>query len=451
MIDQCVRPGDSGGVQKSTGGEESADPRLETIFEIARVLLSSRDPETLVSDLLCAAVKSFGKADAGMVFLREAGQHLVVKAAIGYDLAALRDVVLAPGEAIAGKVLQNRKPRLYPAATAVAEAMANATTANLDSFRRAAIGLGQPRSAIAVPLTSDQTPLGVLVLIGLGEHECFSYADLTFFESVGDLISTAVEWATSRERLQAAQAIARANRLKADFVSILAHEMRTPLTSIKGYTTALLMEEADFSPETQREFLEIVDEECEVLQSLIHDLLESSVIDAGLMKLEPQPLRLPRLARSLVEDMSRRAQRIRFLLDFSQGFPIIDADPDRIAEVLRNLLDNAVKYSPHGGLVVVRGELRESEVVVSVADQGIGIAPEHLNRLFEKFFRVNSGLGRHVVGSGLGLPIARNAVEAHGGRIWAESQLGRGSTFYFTLPVRDPDKRSGKEEGTQDE
>jgi signal transduction histidine kinase len=104
-------------------------------------------------------------------------------------------------------------------------------------------------------------------------------------------------------------------------------------------------------------------------------------------------------------------------------------------QVLRNLLDNAVKYSPDGGLIVIRGEVVSGEVIVSVADQGVGIAPEHLNRLFEKFFRVRWGLGRHVVGSGLGLPISRTIVESHGGRIWAESQLGEGSTFFFALPI----------------
>jgi two-component system sensor histidine kinase VicK len=121
-------------------------------------------------------------------------------------------------------------------------------------------------------------------------------------------------------------------------------------------------------------------------------------------------------------------------------FRSVDADPNRIVQVLRNLLDNAIKYSPNGGLVVVRGEARPNEVTLSVADQGEGIAPEHLNRLFEKYFRIKSGLGRHVVGAGLGLPISRTIVESHGGRIWAESQLHQGTVFYFTLPRPSSDR-----------
>jgi signal transduction histidine kinase len=166
-------------------------------------------------------------------------------------------------------------------------------------------------------------------------------------------------------------------------------------------------------------------------------LLESSIIDAGLLRIEPQPVRLPHLAQAVVDDVARRADKHRLVLDFPQDFPIVDADPQRITQVLRNLLDNAVKYSPGGGVVVVRGEVRRDEVVVSVADQGVGLTPEDLNRLFEKFFRVKSGLVRHVVGSGLGLPICHTIVESHGGRIWAESRVGEGTTLYFTLPWGD--------------
>jgi signal transduction histidine kinase len=274
----------------------------------------------------------------------------------------------------------------------------------------------------------------VIVLENLRQDGAFSRADLPFLEAVAELIALSIDNARLSKELQVTLAFKEANRLKDELISTLAHEMRTPLTSIKGYATALLIEDVSFSPELQQEFLQIIDEECNVLQDLIHDLLESSVIDAGLLKLEFQPTRLPRLARAVISELAHQTKKHQFVADFAPYFPIVDADPQRISQVLRNLIDNAIKYSPGGGLIVVSGQVRPSEVVVSVADQGVGIAPEHLNRLFEKYFRVESGLVRHVVGSGLGLPIAHTIVASHEGRIWAESRLGEGTTFFFSLP-----------------
>lgn len=240
----------------------------------------------------------------------------------------------------------------------------------------------------------------------------------------------------SHKRREHHQAINLVNQpAENEALAVLAHEMRTPLTSIKGYATALLMDEISFSPEKHREFLQLIDRECDVLEALIHDILESSLLDAGGLKLELQPIQLPRLARNIAEEIGRLYPQHRIIVDYPEHFPIVDGDPERITEVLRNLLDNAAKYSAQGGLIVMRGEVADTEVILSVADQGIGIAPEHLNRLFDKFFRVKSRDTRRTIGSGLGLPIARSLVEAHGGHIWAESQLGRGSTFYFTLPL----------------
>jgi signal transduction histidine kinase len=121
-------------------------------------------------------------------------------------------------------------------------------------------------------------------------------------------------------------------------------------------------------------------------------------------------------------------------LDFPGGFPLIDADPLRVKQVLRNLVNNAIKYSPKGGLVTIRGEVRPTELIVSIVDQGIGIASADLSSLFEKYFRVKASTGQQIAGSGLGLPVARAIVEAHGGQIWAESKVGEGSIFSFSLP-----------------
>jgi signal transduction histidine kinase len=201
----------------------------------------------------------------------------------------------------------------------------------------------------------------------------------------------------------------------------------------------LLLEEADWPEAKRQEFLRLIDEECDNLQSMISEVLDSALIDAGQLSIERQPVRLPRMVQAVVDDVRHRAERHRFVIDFPTDFPLVEADPRRIRQVLRNILDNALKYSPRGGLVVVRGEIRLTDVVVSVADQGVGISPEDLIPLFEKYFRVKSATGYHVAGTGLGLPVARALVEAHGGHIWAESKLGQGTTLYFSLPRPGPD------------
>jgi len=416
--------------------DAGVDQKLPTIFQIARILAQHQNQENMLSQLLSCLVENLDAADSALLLLYDpADGQLSVRAARGYDLSGLDKVRLAPGEGMCGMAFETGRPGLYPTLSTVAEGGANLTPANQELFLTAAAGQRPTKSAICMPLFSGEAKVGALMLGNRHRQQGFAETDMPFLRALADLIALTIENAHLRRELQATQALEEANRLKAELISILAHEMRTPLTSIKGYSTALLMEEASFGPETQDEFLQIIDEECDILQDLIHDLLESSIIDAGLLRLEPQPIRLPHLARGVTDDVARRTQTHRFLADFAEPFPIVDADPKRIEQVLRNLLDNAVKYSPQGGLIVVRGEVRGDEVVMSVADQGVGIAPEHLNRLFEKFFRVTSALGRHVVGSGLGLPISRTIVESHGGRIWAESQLGEGSTFSFMLPV----------------
>jgi signal transduction histidine kinase len=423
------------------------DQRLLTVFEIAKILAAGQNLETMLPRFLACLIKTLEAADAGSLWLYDPSDgRLEAKGAHGYDFTILTQLRLAPGEAMSGRVFQTGQAELYSTPEATAAAMANMTPANGEIFRAATAGLRQPLSAICVPLITGQTIVGVLALLNLRQPASFTREGMAFLQRVADLITLSIENARLREEMESTKALSEANRLKAELISILAHEMRTPLTSIKGYSTALLMEESTFSPETQQEFLQIINEECDVLQDLIRDLLESSIIDAGLLRLELQPVRLPHLAKGVIDDIARRTQKHRFLIDFPSDFPILDADPDRIVQVLRNLLDNAVKYSPRGGVVVVRGEMREDEIVISVADQGVGIAPEDLNRLFEKFFRVTSGLGRHVVGSGLGLPISLTIVAAHGGRIWAESKVGEGSTFYFTLPLGDLSQEVGEQE-----
>ncbi|MBN2129411.1 MAG: GAF domain-containing protein [Sedimentisphaerales bacterium] len=397
-----------------------------------------QDLGKMLQDFLVCLVDKWEAADAGILSIyNPEDERLSVAASQGYHADSLKKIHLAPGEAMGGTALVSGKAELYPTPEVIAQARTNLSDAHRLFFEAANEGLKPPLSAVSIPLIAGQTKVGVFLLENRRQAGSFSAGDLPFLRAVSDLIALAIDNARLRRELQATRSLEEANRLKAEVISTLAHEMRTPLTSIKGYSTALLMDEGGlFKPEARREFLQIIDEECTVLQSLITDLLESSIIEAGFLKLEFQPVMVPRLAQESTADFARKYKQHRFLVDFPPAFPILDADPDRVAQVLRNLLDNAVKYSPEGGLVVVRGVVGEGEAIISVSDQGVGIAPEHLNRLFEKYFRVEQGLGRHVVGSGLGLPICHAIVETHGGRIWAESEVGKGSTLYFTIPFK---------------
>lgn len=216
----------------------------------------------------------------------------------------------------------------------------------------------------------------------------------------------------------------------------LSHDLRTPLACIKGYVTTLLREDVAWDAETQKEFLNIIVEETDYIESLINNLLDSSTFSwKGEIELKKEPISLPQIAKKVLKDPSYRQKNHEFIMMFPEDFPLVEADLTRIEQVLRNLVDNAVKYSNENTQITIKGELAPEEIIISVADQGIGIGDEHLNQLFEKFFRVTNNNEEHQKGMGLGLPLARQIVINHGGRIWAKSKLNYGTTLYFTLPV----------------
>jgi len=227
-----------------------------------------------------------------------------------------------------------------------------------------------------------------------------------------------------------------AEELKSTFVSVVSHELKTPVALIKGYAETLRREDADWDRETMQESLDVIAEEADHLTHLIDSLLEASRIQAGGLKLTPTDVQLPRLAEKVVDGFQTQTGIHTFEIDFPPDFPAMWGDPERLQEVLSNLVSNAVKYSPDGGTVWVGGRSDRTGVTIYVADQGIGIPPEEQSRIFDRFHRVDSGLHRRTEGTGLGLYLVKAIVEAHGGRVWVESAPGRGSIFMFTLPRR---------------
>jgi two-component system phosphate regulon sensor histidine kinase PhoR len=226
-----------------------------------------------------------------------------------------------------------------------------------------------------------------------------------------------------------------AEKSRRDFIANVSHELRTPLTSIQGYVETLV-EDPHPNPETTREFLGVILKNATRMNRLTEDLLALASVESPNYKVTPQPTRASALVEDAIESLGGMVVDSEVELE-SAGAPdaLIMADPDAMNQVFGNLIENALKYGKAGGRIRVGAQLLETEVEFSVKDFGPGIAFEHLERIFERFYRVDKARSRESGGTGLGLAIVKHIVQAHGGRIWAESELGAGATFHFTLPL----------------
>jgi signal transduction histidine kinase len=227
--------------------------------------------------------------------------------------------------------------------------------------------------------------------------------------------------------------LTRLEELRRNMVSDVAHDLRTPLTNIRGYLEAL----QDGVVEPKREVIDSLYEEAMLLNRLIDDLQELALAEAGQLRLERRPVAPADLVNKALEAVRAQAAAKGLVLqaDLPVDLPLTNVDPQRIGQVLGNLLSNALTHTPSGREIVVAARMVDSEVEVSVRDTGEGIPPEHLPYIFERFYRADKSRSRVTGGTGLGLAIARQLVEAHGGRIEVESEVGRGTQFTFTLPV----------------
>jgi PAS domain S-box-containing protein len=225
-----------------------------------------------------------------------------------------------------------------------------------------------------------------------------------------------------------------ADELKSTFISVISHELKTPVALIKGYADTLLREDAHWDLRTTRESLTVILEESDRLNALIDNLLDASRLQAGGLPLETDQVALDALAFRVAKRFRTQTQIHDIAVSFPPDFPVVPGDAGRLEQVLNNLVSNAIKYSPEGRQIEISGRPAPGEVVVTVSDQGVGIPPEEQTRVFDRFFRGARERQQSTAGAGLGLFLARAIVEAHGGRIWVESSPGEGSAFSFSIP-----------------
>ncbi|MCC6537967.1 MAG: PAS domain S-box protein, partial [Bryobacterales bacterium] len=226
-----------------------------------------------------------------------------------------------------------------------------------------------------------------------------------------------------------------AEKMKTEFVSMVSHELRTPLTSLRGF--AELMLDREYPPEKQKKFITIIHKESTRLANLINDFLDVQRMESGRQEYRFSRVPIGHILQDTAALFRPSSPQHQFEVVFEEGLGDVRADADRLRQVATNLVSNAVKYSPKGGLVRLEARLVPdgNAVQITIADSGLGIPQEALPRLFEKFYRVDNTETRKIGGTGLGLSIVRQIVDAHGGRIWVESKVGQGSQFHFTLPL----------------
>jgi PAS domain S-box-containing protein len=223
-----------------------------------------------------------------------------------------------------------------------------------------------------------------------------------------------------------------ADEIKATFISIVSHELRTPVALIKGYASTLRRDDAKWDKATISDSLQVIEEEADRLSKMIDDLLDASRLQAGGLSLNRADVSLPSLASRVIERFAAQSPKHHLVTDFPEKFPVILADETRVEQVLANLVSNALKYAPEGE-IKISGQARPEQVIVCVSDEGPGIEAKDLPHIFDRFYRSTTAV-KQTKGAGLGLYLARAIVEAHGGRIWADTSTGAGARICFSLP-----------------
>lgn len=310
-----------------------------------------------------------------------------------------------------------------------------------------------------VVLTAVDSATLAVAAVKAGAHEYLPKAG-DFATALPGAVARAVRQhaeAAEKERLRAALAarneelaalverLRELDRLKADFIAMITHELRSPIAAIEGYATLLLQHGSRLSAAQRAHMIGTIQREASRLARLVADALDVARMDAGRFSYDLRPFDLTTLVREAVALAEGTSPQHRITLSMPEGVIVVWGDALRLRQVVDNLLDNAMKYSPDGRSVevTVREDLAAGVAELSVHDDGIGIAPEHQAQIFERFSRVRTPATAHIPGTGLGLYIAARIVAAHGGRIWVDSAPGRGSTFYVTIPLANHDAQDG--------
>lgn len=405
--------------------------RFAALAEINRHISESLDLRTVLERIVTHARELLKAADSEVYFLDEAGQSLHAEVAVGDFAEEIKARPLCVGEGIVGSVAQNRVAEMINAA---------------ENDPRQVFIPGTPEeheALLCAPLLAKGGLLGVMVVARIGEQPPFERLDFDFFTALAAQAVIAIENARlyDSERQRAAelsQALVtqqELDRLKNAFIQNISHELRTPLAIIRGY--AELMTDGDLGPLSpeQQESVEVMARRTRMLSKMLDDLL--TILAAETHKLEKELVDLAHMAQLAVADFQVPARQAGLSLAaaIDPGVPKIYADALHMRRVLDNLLGNALKFTPEGGRISVSVSHNDHEVILIVSDSGIGISPENMEKIFQRFYQVDGSSKRRYGGVGLGLALVKEIVESHDGTVSVTSEIGHGTTFRISLPA----------------
>jgi signal transduction histidine kinase len=385
---------------------------LEYMYSILQAASLKADWKTALDTILASMRDEFVYDNVAVYLLEAEGKSLDVGYARAVGRGKLAEADVSWGEGIAGKVIAKKdvivtEPSLRP--------------------RKDRLNLPY---VIGLPLFMAGRLGGALLFVRFG-GPVYSPSHLRMSKLIALLAASLLESKALKEARASLESVQRQMRLQDDFVSTISHELRTPLGFIKGYSTSLLRQDTKWDEKTQHEFLSIIDEETDRLTQLIENMLESARLHSRTVKFKFQPLRLDALVRDVTTHVRAHNTELLVNLDFDVVPPIL-GDSVQLSQVFENLFSNAMKYAT-GSPINIAMRRTEKKLRVSFSDHGPGIPDEFLPFIFERFYRVPGE--RTVTGTGLGLYICKQIILAHHGKIWSESVLDKGTTFFIEMPV----------------
>ncbi len=418
-------------LEARTGELTRSVEKLTALGEVSRAVSSTLDVETVLDTIVSRASQLAGGAGCAIFEYDAGAERFELRATHNYDadfVEALQATPLRKGEGLMGRAAEMREPVQVPDITEAG--------AYQSGVRDTLLRFGY-RALLAVPLLRENQIIGSLSFTRKAPGE-FPPEVIEVLKTFTTQSALAIQNARLfREIADKSAQLEAASRHKSEFLANMSHELRTPLNAIIGFSEVLTERMFGELNEKQDEYLKDIHGSGQHLLSLINDILDLSKIEAGRMELERSEFDLPSAIESALILVRERASRREIGLGsaIDERLGAIDGDERKVKQVLLNLLSNALKFTPEGGRIDVRVRLVDHVAEVSVADTGIGIAPADQDAVFEEFRQVGTA-DKKAEGTGLGLALSRKFIELHGGKIWVESQLGAGSTFTFTLPLR---------------